>query len=104
MVSKTLLTGGIVAGVLVLYSGGDRSGGGASTAPVANASTCRVTVAADVLNVRAAPGTSAKIVGKLKRGEQVTADKSVQSGFRRVGENRWVSARYVTPVPGSNCG
>jgi hypothetical protein len=104
MASKTLLTGGAVAAVLVLYSMGDKQGSGATTEPVASANTCRVTVEANVLNVRAAPSTGAKIVGTLKQGAQVNADKAVQSGFRRIGENRWISAQYVKPVPGSNCG
>lgn len=104
MASKTLITGGVVAGVLVLYSmGADKQGGGEATEAAANTSVCQVTVAADVLNVRAAPSTSAQIVDTLKQGDRINADKAVQSGFRRIGENRWISARYVNPVSGTTC-
>ena len=59
---------------------------------------------ADVLNVRAAPDAKAQIVGKLTRGQETDADKTVQAGFRKVGDNRWISADFARPLSGRDCG
>lgn len=101
---QPLVTGCILAGVLVLYaSGGDKQGTSSAPEPAASSSTCRVTVTANALNVRAAPGTNAKIVGTVKRGDQIDAQKTVQNGFRRISDNRWISTKYLAPVPGGGC-
>ncbi|HEU4346887.1 MAG TPA: SH3 domain-containing protein [Actinoplanes sp.] len=57
---------------------------------------CQVEVNADVLNVRAGPGTDTPSVGKLSRGDVVDAEAITLNGFRKLGENRWVSQSFVT--------
>ncbi len=57
----------------------------------------RVTVTADILNLRASPNTSSKIIGKLKKGSQL---KVLQNSgeWHKVsldGLNGWVSVKYV---------
>ena len=57
---------------------------------------CQVEVNADVLNVRAGPGTDTASVGKLSRGDLVDALPDTANGFRKLGDNRWVSLQFVT--------
>jgi hypothetical protein len=102
---RSLLIGGALAGVLVLYVLGTQNrpeeGGGE---PAANSTQCRVTVTADALNVRAAPAADAQRVGRYTRGTQVDADRVVENGFRKIGENRWVATEFIQPLPGRDCG
>jgi hypothetical protein len=101
---RTLIIGGVLVAVLVLYVlGSDKQRSQNSTQPQ-NTTQCRVTVTADVLNVRAAPDATAQIVGKLTRGQETDADKVVQAGFRKVGENRWIATDFAQPLSGRDCG
>ncbi|WP_071460855.1 N-acetylmuramoyl-L-alanine amidase [Bacillus massilinigeriensis] len=57
-------------------------------------------VTADILNVRAKPGTSYAIVGKLRNGQVVNVT-SQQNGWLKVSVGRvngWVSAKYISAV------
>jgi uncharacterized protein YgiM (DUF1202 family) len=63
----------------------------------AEADTCQVEVNADVLNVRAGPSTDSPTVDKLSRGDIVDAQPEITNGFRKLGDNRWVSEQFVTP-------
>ena len=101
---RTMIIGGALAGVLALYVAGMAKQHNENTSPAANTTQCRVTVNADVLNIRAAPAASAAKVGQLTRGQQTDADKVVQNGFRKLGENRWISAEFATPLSGRDCG
>lgn len=65
---------------------------------------CRMVVTADVLNVRAGPGTNTDIVGKFKENAETDAELEVRDGFRKLGENRWASAEFLKPMGGANCG
>jgi uncharacterized protein YgiM (DUF1202 family) len=56
---------------------------------------CQVEVTADVLNVRAGPGTDTEAVDKLSRGDTVDALPETTNGFRKLAENRWVSLDFV---------
>jgi hypothetical protein len=93
---------GIAAGVLALYLLGSNERRDA-TEPAANPSQCRVTVTADILNVRAAPALNAPIVGKFKRDAETEADKVIQNGFRRLAENRWAAEEFLAPKRGHDC-
>jgi hypothetical protein len=75
-----------------------------STSPAANTTQCRVTVNADVLNVRAAPAAGSAKVGQLTRGQETDADKVVQAGFRKIGDNRWIATDFAQPLSGRDCG
>jgi hypothetical protein len=63
---------------------------------------CTVTVTADVLNVRAGPGTEHPTVDRLSRNAQVDATAETSNGFRKLADNRWVSAEHTDPSPGCN--
>lgn len=67
-------------------------------------STCRVTVQAAEVTVRAAPAASAQPVDTLTRGEEVGAETIVDSGFRKLtGGDRWVPSNSVAATAGSVC-
>ncbi|WP_245614126.1 SH3 domain-containing protein [Actinokineospora inagensis] len=101
----TLLIGGGLVAVAIIYSMGvDPPNGQSATTPAGNVSNCRMTVTADVLNVRAAPDAKAGIVGKYKNGAEADADKVVQNGFRKLGDNRWASNEFLKPLAGRDCG
>ena len=100
---RTLILGGGLAAVLILYALGaakqpDRS------QPTANTSQCRVSSTVDGLRIRSAPALSAAVVGKLNRGNETDADKVVQNGFRKLTDNKWVSVDFTQVVNGRNCG
>lgn len=65
---------------------------------------CKVTVTADVLNVRSAPDPSAPIVGKYNHNAQTGAEPQVQNGFRELSQNKWAKTEFLQPVAGTNCG
>lgn len=52
-------------------------------------------VTSNMLNVRGAPDPDADIVHRLNRGEQVQGIGQDASGWLQIGEDEWVSARYV---------
>ena len=100
---RSLIIGGSLAAVLVLYVLGSAKQRSEGSAPAVNTTQCRVLVTADVLNIRSAPALDGAVVGKLSGGQQADADKFVQNGFRKLGENRWVSTDFVKPLPGRDC-
>jgi hypothetical protein len=61
---------------------------------------CTVTVTADVLNVRAGPGTVHPIVDRLPRYKVVDAQREITGGFRKLAESRWVAEEFVRPSAG----
>ena len=100
---QAILIGGVLVAVLVLYVLGSEKRRSES-APAANPNQCRVTVTADVLRVHDGPQLDSRVVDRLTKGQETDAEKVVQNGFRRLGENRWVSVDFAQPVGGSNCG
>ena len=102
---RTLVIGGVLAAVLVLYVlGSGKQQQDNNSSPTGSSTQCRVSVIADVLNVRAAPDVTAQIVGKFTKGQETDADKVVQAGFRKIGENRWVATDFAQPLSGRDCG
>jgi hypothetical protein len=102
---RTLILGGGLAAVLVLYAmGAAKQPDQNTTSPTANASQCRVTVTADVLRVRSAPSGDAQVVARLSKGQQADAAKVVQNGFRKLADGQWVSADFIQPLAGRDCG
>ncbi|GHE95706.1 hypothetical protein GCM10017786_30210 [Amycolatopsis deserti] len=98
---RALIIVAILAGVGLIYvMGTDKqvsegaTGGGSDS--------CRVTVTADVLNVRSAPDTGAEIVGKFNQNAETNALAEVQNGFRKIADNKWAKTEYLRPVSG-NC-
>ncbi|WP_158880977.1 SH3 domain-containing protein [Amycolatopsis anabasis] len=95
----------VLIGVLVVYLMGSAKrpsegapGGGAAPGG------CRVTVTADVLNVREAPAATAKLAGKYQQNAQVDAQPVVENGFRKLAENKWAASEFLKPVDGAPCG
>jgi hypothetical protein len=101
---RTLVIGGALAAVLVLYVLGSEQKRDQNTEPAAGSTQCRVTVTADGLRVREAPSLEARIVGRFALGNETDADRVVQNGFRKISDNRWVSAEFVKPLAGRDCG
>lgn len=64
---------------------------------------CVFTVSADTLNVREKPSTSARIVGKYGLNATVAVLPTVRNGFRKVGDDQWVSADFLAPISGYKC-
>jgi hypothetical protein len=98
--AMTLIGGG--AAVLALYVYGDDARPQDAVA-AANPAQCRVTVTADVLNVRSAPAQSAPKVGSFLKGAETNADKVVENGYRKISENRWAANEFLTPMQGHDC-
>ncbi|PXY38183.1 hypothetical protein BA062_05605 [Prauserella flavalba] len=93
---------GLLVGVVVIFAlGSDQQSSGAEGG---SSSECRVTVTADILNVRAAPGLDAEIVGKYRQNAEADASTTVQNGFRQLAENRWAADEFLEPVDGADCG
>jgi hypothetical protein len=104
---RTLILIAVLAGVIVLYLLGSekRREEGKDAAPTSETTQCRVEVVGDGLNVRSAPAIDPNnVVDQLGQGEEVDAGKTVQNGFRQLANGRWVSADYVKPLAGRDCG
>lgn len=103
---RALIVLGLLVGVAILtgMTGGRLGGASGSDSSGGSGSVCTVTVDADVLNVRTAPGTDNPVVDKLTQDEQVEAARTVRDGFRKLGDQRWVADEFVRPVEGGNCG
>jgi hypothetical protein len=99
---KAILIGGLLVAVLVLYVLGSEKR--RNDAAPANPAQCRVTVTADVLRVHEGPEMASRVVDRLTKGQETDADKLVQNGFRKLGDNRWVSVDFAKPLSGRDCG
>lgn len=91
----------VVVGIGLIYVLGTNKQKADASAP--SPTGCKVVVTADVLNAREAPG-SPKVVGKYLKDAQIDAQPGVQAGFRKIADDKWVSAEFVKPMDGSNCG
>lgn len=106
---KAVVIGAVVVGIGLIYlmgsNGNDASGGvGGVGGASGGGSGCRVTVTADVLNVRAAPDPNSQVVDQYSRDRETDAETQVQNGFRKLADNRWASDEFLQPVQGTNCG
>lgn len=101
---RTTMVVGIGAGVIALYLLGNDRYPQETAETSAEQSQCRVTVIADVLNVRSAPALDAPIIGKFNRDAETDADKVVENGFRKLAENRWAAEEFLAPKSGYDCG
>ncbi|MCP2260508.1 hypothetical protein LX15_004226 [Streptoalloteichus tenebrarius] len=99
---RPLVIGGVLVavGVAVLAGGGDKRDG---VSPVSDRARCEFRVSADLLNVRAGPATDQRVVERLRGNALVSAQPSVENGFRKLGDNRWAAAEFLTPAPGNSC-
>lgn len=103
---RALFIAAVLVGVTLIYILGNadpRAGdpGGGSTG--GNGPGCQFTVTADVLNVRSAPSTRSKVVGKVAEDDTVDAEPTVRNGFRKLADEGWVSEEFLTPVDDASC-
>lgn len=102
---RLLIIVAVLVGVGLIYltgaekraSQGAPGGGGAPAA-------CRMTVTADMLNVRSSPQGGAPVVGHIAHNAETGAETEVQNGFRKLAENQWASSEFLQPVAGAPCG
>ena len=98
---KVLIVVVVLVGIGIIYVMGmdkrNSDAAGGSTG-------CKVTVTADVLNVRAAPDPNAEVVGKYNQNAVTGAEVQIQNGFRKLADNKWAKTDFLQPVAGTNCG
>lgn len=86
-----------VAGVMYVANGGN---------PMSSQKedeVCKVTVTADVLNVRSGPGDMQPIVSTMPRDAVTEAQSRVENGYRMLSDRRWVSQQFVALTSDSTC-
>ena len=86
-----------VAGVMYLANGG-KPMGTEKTAQI-----CKITVTADILNVRSGPGDMQPIVSTMPRDAVADAQPRVENGYRMLSDRRWVSSQFVALTSDSTC-
>lgn len=91
------------AGLMYVASGGEKLGAEKLDAEERGEKGCRVTVTADVLNVRSGPADTQPIVATMRRDAVVPAERRVENGFRMLAEGRWVKDEFVVPTSDSDC-
>ncbi|HEX5118339.1 MAG TPA: SH3 domain-containing protein [Pseudonocardiaceae bacterium] len=95
----------VVVAILFLVQNGKKGnaqpGGASSGSSSSSSSGCQVQVTADVLNVRAAPSTTAKTLTPLHNGQTVSATATTRNGFRELSAGHWASSDFLKPVSGS---
>lgn len=86
-----------VAGFMYLANGGKPIDG--SDKP----QICKITVTADILNVRSGPGDMQPIVSTMPRDAVANAAPRVENGYRMLSDRRWVSTQFVALTSDSTC-
>ncbi|NKE57266.1 SH3 domain-containing protein [Lentzea sp. PSKA42] len=86
-----------VAGVMYLANGGKQMGS------EKGAQICKITVTADILNVRSGPGDMQPIVSTMPRDAVADAQARVENGYRMLSDRRWVSQQFVALTSDSTC-
>ncbi|GAA1222750.1 hypothetical protein GCM10009608_68990 [Pseudonocardia alaniniphila] len=94
----------LVVGVLLAFIAIIDRGGLNDQSAAADGSTgCQLEVAADQLNVRAAPDPDSALLQTLVRGDRVDGTRIVTNGFRELEGNQWAADQFLTPLPDTNC-
>ncbi|WP_026455702.1 SH3 domain-containing protein [Saccharomonospora iraqiensis] len=104
---RIVVVAAVVLGLAIIYSAGSEqreSEADAGDGPDGAAAACRVVVTADVLNVRAGPGTEHEVVDRLRADVETDATDEVRDGFRRITGQRWAADEFLRPVEGADCG
>ena len=86
-----------VAGVMYAVNGGKPMGSDTSSG------ICKITVTADVLNVRSGPGDMQPIVSTMPRDAVADAQNRVENGYRMLSDRRWVSQSFTALTSDSTC-
>lgn len=94
----------LIVGVALAFVAIIDRGGLSEQSTNADGSTgCQLEVAADQLNVRAAPDPNSALLQTLVRGARVDGTRTVTNGFRELEGNQWAADQFLTPLPGTNC-
>lgn len=96
---RGMVVAGVLAAAGLMYVAND----GKKAVDEAAARECRVTVIADILNVRSGPADTQPIVATMRRDAVVAAERRVENGFRLLADGRWVKDEFVTPTSDSDC-
>jgi len=102
MPKRTVIIFAVLVGIGLIYLLGSNKGD--SQGITGGSTGCKMTVTADVLNVRSAPDPNAQVVDKYNKNAQTPAEPVVQNGFRKLADNRWAKTEFLKPVDGANCG
>ncbi|GAA3632850.1 hypothetical protein C8D88_10999 [Lentzea atacamensis] len=95
--------GMIVIGVLGIAGVMYVANGGKQMTSEQGAQICKVTVTADILNVRSGPGDMQPIVSTMPRDAVADAQPRVENGYRMLSDRRWVSTQFVALTSDSTC-
>ncbi|KAA2264595.1 SH3 domain-containing protein [Solihabitans fulvus] len=99
---KLVVVGVLVAAAALWYANSGKRFELPST--VANTTQCKVTVTADILNIRSGPADDQPIVATMLRDTVTPAQKTVQNGYRMLADGRWAHQDFLSPTSDSNCG
>ncbi|MEU7479464.1 hypothetical protein AB0A63_25985 [Lentzea sp. NPDC042327] len=86
-----------VAGVMYVANGGKPMGTDKAD------QVCKITVTADILNVRSGPGDMQPIVSTMPRDAVTDASDRVENGYRMLSDRRWVNGQFVALTSDSTC-
>lgn len=98
-----VLVFGLLLAVLALVDRGGIDQVRTGTTGATGLTGCQLEVAADELNVRAAPSADAVQVEVLTRGRRVDGTRTVTDGFRELTGGHWAAEEFLTPLPGTDC-
>ena len=90
---------GVLVGAGLMYA----ANGGKPMGEADASTTCRMTVTADVLNVRSGPADTQPILSTLQRDAVTRAERKVENGYRMLDTGRWVNEEFVAPTSDSEC-
>lgn len=96
---RGMIVMGVLAAAGVMYVANNLK-----TAEPSAPAECRITVIADVLNVRSGPADTQPIVSTMPRDAVIRAERTVENGYRMLDVGKWVHEEFVTPTSDSNCG
>ena len=96
---RGMVVAGVLAAAGLMYVAND----GEKAVEEVAARDCRVTVIADILNVRSGPADTQPIVSTMRRDAVVAAERRVENGYRLLVDGRWVKDEFVTPTSDSDC-
>jgi hypothetical protein len=91
----------VLVAILVVIQNSKKPANQTTQTTSSTGNSCQVQVTANVLNVRAAPNGTAKIVATLTNGAVKSATSTVQNNFRELAPNQWAAAQFLKTVSGS---
>jgi uncharacterized protein YraI len=72
-----------------------------TTAPVTETAESATYYVTAQVNIRSGPGTAYDVVDSLERGDSIQVTASTSNGWKKVGENRYLTASFVSKTPPS---